>query len=251
MSLFIASCSDYQKVLKSPDEDLKYDRAMKYFEKKDYARSQALFENIQNFVKGTSKAEEVFYRLAYCYYNQDDYILGGYYFRNFAKSFPASKYAEECMYMGAYCYYLDSPPPSLDQENTVKAISELQFFVQAYPSSTHIEQCNKLIDELRLKLQKKSYMSGKLYFDLGDYKASTISLRNSLKEYPDSPYREELLFLITKANYLYASNSIEIKKKERFEQTIKSYYEFVDEFPSTKYQKEITKIYDESIKYIK
>ncbi len=49
--------------------------------------------------------------------------------------------------------------------------------------------------ELQEKLVEKSYLSARLYYDLKQYRAATVSLANSLKEYPDTKYREELMFL--------------------------------------------------------
>ncbi len=59
------------------------------------------------------------------------------------------------------------------------------------------------------------------------------------------------MFLILKSNYLIAKNSIEEKKKERFQETIDEYYALVDEYTETKYLKEAEKIYKDSIKKIK
>ncbi|MCL4483118.1 MAG: outer membrane protein assembly factor BamD, partial [Bacteroidetes bacterium] len=84
---------------------------------------------------------------------------------------------------------------------------------------------------------------GKLYYDLGDYRASVISLSNSLKEYPDSKYREELMFYLLKSKYLLAENSIEEKKRERLNSELDEYYTFVDEFPKSKYRKEADKFF--------
>jgi outer membrane protein assembly factor BamD len=83
-----------------------------------------------------------------------------------------------------------------------------------------------------------------LYYNLGDYKASIIALKNCLNEYPDTKYREEILFLILKSSYLLADNSIYSKRKERFQDTVDEYYTFISEFPESKYVKEAQKMYE-------
>jgi outer membrane protein assembly factor BamD len=45
-------------------------------------------------------------------------------------------------------------------------------------------------------------MSAKLYYNLGDYKAAVIALNNSIEQFPETKYREEIMFLILKASYL-------------------------------------------------
>ena len=202
------SCSKYQKLLKSSDYNLKYEKAIEYFEDEDYYRSLSLLEEILSVYRGTSKAEKISYYYAYCHYHQKEYILAGYHFQNFATTFPNSEYTEECEFQSAYCYFLNSYKPSLDQSITYKAIETFQLFINKYPDSERINKSNELIDKLRYKLETKSFNNAKLYLNLGDYKAATISLKSSLIEFPDTPYREELLYLILKSEFLFASSAL-------------------------------------------
>jgi outer membrane protein assembly factor BamD len=236
--LVMASCSKYQKLLKSTDNDLKYEQAIKFYEKHDYYRALQLFDQLNAFFKGTEKAERIAYFYAYCYYNQDDYLMGNYYFKRFATSYPKSPYAEECAYMAAYCNYQESPRSSLDQTSTQDAIKELQLFINMYPSSDKVAKANDLIDELRAKLEKKAYEIGMLYYKMFDYKAAIVTLKNIIKDFPDTPHREDLLYYILKSNYKYAAKSIDAKRKERFTATIESYDDLVTSFPKSLYLKE-------------
>jgi outer membrane protein assembly factor BamD len=142
--------------------------------------------------------------------------------------------------MNAYCSYLLSPRPELDQSNTVEAIQEFQLFLTKYKNTTRADECKKYLIELREKLVDKSYLSAKLYFNLEDYKSAIVALNNSLIQYPDSKYREEILYLMVKSCYQYARNSIQIKQKERYQNTIDEYYSFATEFPNSKYMKEVS-----------
>jgi len=241
--LFGTSCSDYQKLLKSTDYDLKYVKAKEYFDNEDYLKAASLYEELMTLYRGTDKAEDVNYHYAYCYYYQQDYIMAGYYFNNFVNTFPNSPKTEECAFMVAYCYYKDSPAPSLDQANTYKAIDELQLFLNKYPHSKRKSECNKLIDELHNKLVEKSFNGAKLYFELGDYKASITALNNSLRDYPDTQFREDLLFLILKSSYELARNSVIEKINDRYKATIEAYHNLIDEFPETKHLRDADRIY--------
>ena len=77
-----------------------------------------------------------------------------------------------------------------------------------YPGSERVKECNLLIEELQNKLSEKSYLNAKLYYNLGDYKASKVAIQNSLEEYPDSKFREELLFLKLKSQFLLSEYSV-------------------------------------------
>ena len=235
----LASCSEYNKLLKSTDYNKKYEAAIKYYDNKEYSKSLALLEELVSVYRGTNKAEKIMFYYAYATYSTSDYLLAGYHFNNFVKTFPASDKTEECAFMYAYCYYLESPKYSLDQTDTKNAIKELQFFINKYPDSKRKDECNDLITKLRAKLEEKYYEIAKQYYFLDDYKAAIVSFENVLKDYPDTKYREELMYLIVKTNYIYAAKSINNKKEERLKSTIDSYNKFVSYYPEkSKYNKE-------------
>jgi outer membrane protein assembly factor BamD len=245
----LGSCrSNYQKVLKGNDIQKKYELAKVYYNKKDYFRALELLEELVNVYRGTEQAEDIYYYYAYCHYGLKDLITARYHFKTFAETYPRSTRAEECRYMSAYCYYLDSPEYTLDQENTYKAIESLQLFINLYPTSTRVAECNELIDKLRNKLQSKSYINAKLYYNIGDYKSAIYAFRNSIDDFPDTSYKEEMEFLTIKSSFLYAKNSIESKKAERYLETIDYYQNFVDSYGSSKFIKEAQTFYDNSRK---
>jgi len=75
------------------------------------------------------------------------------------------------------------------------------------------------------------------------YKSAVIALNNSLNDYPSTKYREELKFLLFKSKYLLAVNSVEEKKRERTIDARDEYFTFADEFPQSKYLKEVNRDY--------
>ena len=57
LCFFITSCTEYQKLRKTSDWQPKYEAAMKYYEKKDFARAIGLFDDILPIIRGTKEAE--------------------------------------------------------------------------------------------------------------------------------------------------------------------------------------------------
>ncbi len=242
--------SPYEKLRRSTDSAKKFEKAKEYYEKKDYFRALPLFEELVNVYRGTGDAEQIYFYYAYCHYGMNDLISARYHFKVFAETYPKSKYAEEALYMSAYCYYKDSPTYSLAQENTYKAIEALQLFINIYPKSGRVAAANDLIDQLRTKLETKSFNAAKLYYNIRDYKAAIISFNNSADDFPDSKYREEMAFLIIKSHYLYAKNSVEAKKEERYKAAIAAYQNFVDTYTTSKYLDDAQNIYDATLKQL-
>lgn len=240
--LMTTACSKYQKLLKSTDNEAKYNKAIEYFESGDYYRAIQLFDQLQAFYRGTDRAERIGYYYAYANYKQKDYILASYYFKQFARNFPKSSNAEEAAYLSAYCNYLESPPASLDQQVTLDAIQDLQLFANQYPNSKRVADANKLIDELRLKLETKAYEIAEMYFNMEDYKAAVINYQNLIKDYPDTQYREQAMYRIARSYYYYAEKSIASKKDERYQLTIDAVNNYKANFPQSKRVNELNAI---------
>lgn len=236
--LTTTSCSSYQKILKSPDNEKKYEKAIELYEKGDYNRALQLFDLLLPVYRGTKKAEVIYFDYAYCYFHQKDYISASFFFKRFAQLYPLSEKAEEASFQAAFCYYKDSPSYSLDQSNTDDALKELQKFVNTYPNSEKVAECNKLIDELRAKLQKKAFNIAMLYYHMEDYPAAVKCFENLITDFPELENKEEVLFYIFKSYFRFANKSVEEKKKERYESAVESYNDLIYLYPNSKFLKE-------------
>jgi outer membrane protein assembly factor BamD len=247
LSLLISftSCT-FQKVLKNGTVDEKYEIAVKKYNQKDYSRALQLFDQLIGAMRATEKSQKIYYYYAYCYYNQKDYTLASYYFKRYTTNFPNTPEAEECMFMSAYCNVLNSPEYSLDQTVTYDALKDLQLFTNTYPTSKRVSECNDLMDKLRFKLEMKDYKLAKMYFRMEDYAASIKCFSNILKEYPDSPHKEEVMFLVVKSYYRFARESIFDKQKERYAKVAVTYNELAAQYPGSKYTLEAADLKEKS-----
>ncbi len=249
--LAIVSSCKYEKLLKSRDYSLKYKKALEYYAEEDYVRAEGLFEQLKPILRGTKQADTVYFYTAYSSYYQKSYLLASHYFDEFRKIYGNSRFAQEAEFMNAYCTYLMSPRPSLDQAYSYQAISLFGLYLSRYPNSERKAECARYIEELRNKLVEKSYQSAKLYYNLGDYKAAIIALNNSLDDFPETDYREELMFMILKSKFLLAENSVDTKKTERYQSTVDEYYSFMGEWPKSEYIKEAKDMFDDSQRNLK
>lgn len=253
--LLSASCSDYNKIFKNADNDIKYEVAKKYYQKGDYGKTATILEGILMFMKVTEHAEESLYLLAMTYYNQKDYVTASHYFKTLYTTYPKSQYAEDARFTSAKGLYLDTPEPKLDQTSTYSAIEELLLYMEMYPNSDRRAEAQQMVNDLQDKLVEKDYLAAKLYFNLGNYLgnnylACIITAQNALKDYPFSKYREDLSFLILKARYQMAVESVEEKKTDRFRETADEYFSFKNDFPDSKYMKDANNIFKQTQKYI-
>jgi len=96
-----------------------------------------------------------------------------------------------------------------------------------------------MLDDLYDRLERKSFESAKLYYKMEDYKVAAFALKNVLRDNPDNRYREEVMYYIVAANFKFAVNSVSYRQRERFLTVIDSYYNFVSEYPESKYRSEV------------
>lgn len=265
---FLTSCGEYNKVIKYADYEYKYEAAKSYFGKGQYTKAATLLEELVTILKGTANAEESLYMLAMAYYNQGDYITASHYFANYYTTYPRGTFAELARFHSGKALFLDTPEPRLDQSSTYKAIQELQMFMEYFPDSKRKTEAQLMIFNLQDKLVMKDYLSAKLYYDLGtytgnasmttdrringnNYLACITTAENALKDYPYTTMREEISILLLRAKYELGVESVLEKKEERMREAIDEYYAFKNEFPESKYMKEVERIYKDASKYVK
>ena len=260
----LTSCGEYNKVLKSTDYEYKYEAAKSYFGKGQNTKAAAILEELITILKGTDKAEESLYMLGMIYHNQVDFITASHYFSTYYNTYPRGTYTEQARFYSGKALFLDTPEPRLDQSSTYKAIQELQMFMEYFPASNRHQEAQQMIFDLQDKLVMKDYMAARLYYDLGSYTGNSsysttgnnylaciVTAQNALKDYPYTKLREDISILLLRAKYDMAKESVEEKKEERMRDAIDEYYAFKNEFPESKYIKEVENIYKDAKKYVK
>jgi outer membrane protein assembly factor BamD len=71
-----------------------------------------------------------------------------------------------------------------------------------------------------------------------------------MKEYPDTPYRERMQWLIVDSYFRYAELSTERRKLERFNDTIEAFLTFVARFPESQYMNQAQSVHEKSLRAI-
>lgn len=259
LMLTLASCADYNRVLKTTDYVYKYEAAKQYYMEGQYNRAATLLGDVLSVLKGTEEGEESLYLMGLCNMEAKSYDAAATAFRKYYQTYPRGKYTETARFNCAKSLYETTPEPRLDQTATYEAVTEFQNFIEAYPTSTMRADAQDMIFKLQDKLVEKEYLSAKLYYDLGsyigngvngNYGACIVTAENAIKDYPYTSRREDFAMLILKAKFSLARQSVEEKKEERFHNAIDEYYGFVTEYPESKYMKEATAMFEKAKAYV-
>lgn len=244
----LCSCaSKHKKLLRSNDNEAKYEAAVKAYNQKDYYSANQLFENLIFYFRGKDKAEDVNLYYGKSLMGGKDYYSAGYQFENFVRWFPYSEHVEEALFLSAYCKYMESPDFYLDQTITKESMSAFQDYLNKYPESPRVNEANKYFDELRLKVIKKDYITAYNYYKVGQYQAAHVALTNFIAKYSDqTQYRQDAMYYIVLAGYHYAKESIESKQKQRWNAMILDYERYAALFENFT---DKTKVEDLKAKY--
>ncbi len=241
------SCnSEFERLRQKGSAEERLAGAKEYLDQDQCFKAQTLYESVIGAYRGLPEQEIIYYNYAQALYCQGSYLRSAHYFRDFASTYPNSQYKEEANFMIAYSYYKMSPGYRLEQQYTNKAIDEFQLFINTHPQSEKVQECNQLIDECRIKLEKKAYAEGELYYNLKNYEAATVSFQNLLKDFPESPNAEKVRFLMTKASYQWAEKSILNKQEERYKATNEFAEVFLARHSGSSYTSQIQVILDDS-----
>jgi outer membrane protein assembly factor BamD len=238
-SLLVSCKSEFEKIRTSGDPELLFQKALVYYGQEEYQKAQLLFELIISSYRGRQEGEELYFKYAYTFYHLENFLMANYYFKNFIQTYPLSPQREEADYMAAYAHYQLSPVFRLDQSFSLKAIDDMENFVALYPQSSRVSECNRIIDVLRAKLEKKAFEEGKLYFNLRQYQSAVNTFENLLKDFPETGNDEEVRYMIFKSAILRAENSILERRKERYEEAMKMCDEFLKRYAKSTYRKEL------------
>jgi outer membrane protein assembly factor BamD len=252
----------YNNLLKSTNYPLMYTEGLRYFHAKkknkdynsqqNYTRAQNLLDAVlqSQTYAGTPREDSLVYYLGCSFYKAGDFDVSEALFDNFRRRFTRSVFLEDVEYMYAMGFYFSSPDPSYDQTTTIRAMSAITEYQGRYPNTMKKEECTTRMEELRKKLYTKSFENANLYVTIGQYKAAVRALGNAIDEFPESPFREELMYLLTTSSYHLAKNSVPARMTDRYMAMMDNYYNLISDYPETGHRREVERMYEEAKKHI-
>jgi len=228
-----------------------YEKAMNYYNRRAFLSAARLFEQLYPLSIGTPLGDTILFLFADSYFQNRDYQMAAFHFRDYVRRYPGTERTELAALNAVKSMYYSSPEYYLDQFITLLAIDEVNLFIQNYPDSKHIEECNEILDALREKLAKKELEIVRMYYQTSNYEATQIMARNFLKTYSSSRYAPELLFILVRNNFDFARRSVERRKYNRFKDTIEAFEMLQMRYPQSSFVTDAKKIADEAAAQIR
>lgn len=248
LAFAVTGCSDYQQVLNSDDTEKKFEKGKALYNDEEYQKALTLFDDIISYYRGSKRGQKIAYYYAYCHFGVGSYKVAAFRFKNYYKTYSRSDKAEDALYMNAFCLYKQSPRVELDQQTTQKAINAFQLFIEKYPNSKRVADCNQYLDKLRGKLQQKAYDKAYLWYQILDYKAAITAFENLLAKYPSIDRREKVKYLIVDSYWEVAEKSVQSKKENRYRTTLRKAEDFLQTYPNSRFKNSVTTIVNQAQK---
>jgi outer membrane protein assembly factor BamD len=224
---------------------------MKYYNNQAWLSAARIFEELYPLSIGTPVGDTILFLFADSYFQNRDYQMAAFHFRDYVRRYPGTERTELAALNAVKALYYNSPDYNLDQLVTTYAIDDILLFIQQYPHSKHIEECNEILDALRNKLARKEMEMVKMYYLIGYYEATQIIAKNFMKNYSGSIYAPEVLYILLKNNYEFARKSVEQKKYNRYKDCIEAYETLQMQYPENNFLAESKKIANEAETQIK
>ncbi|HDR04565.1 MAG TPA: outer membrane protein assembly factor BamD [Candidatus Marinimicrobia bacterium] len=185
--LTLASCSGKKEILSDSLQE-RFEQGLAEYEKEKYYKAIDHFTFVVFNSPGSEIADDAQLYLADCHFNLKEYLVAIDEYQRLIRRWPASPLVESARYKIAASYNELSPTYQRDQTYTHQAIQSYQRFLEDYPYSNNSDVAMGKIKELRSKLAKKAYDSGKLYMVLHEWKAAVISFEELVDSYWDTEW---------------------------------------------------------------
>lgn len=185
--LSLACCSGSRPAVAVEPED-KMAHADQLAEKGDCRKAILEYEELLAQFPPPEIAERARFSRSRCRVRLHDWDLAISELEDFIDTYPAGDLTDDAMYWIGVCYLEQSPRAERDQQNTLRAVNELEFMLREYPNSNVREEAAASLMEAKGKLAKKEYLNGKLYLRLEYFRSARIYFDIVIDDYGDTEW---------------------------------------------------------------
>ncbi len=220
--MLLCGCSSSEQTT-TLSADERFQKAKALFDAEDYLESINEFTIITLQYQGSAVADDAQYYLGECRFARGEFLLAAFEYQQLKRSMTASPLVPDAQFKIGLCYFQLSPNSILDQQYTVKAIDELQSFVEYYPAHAEAGRAETLIKELTGRLAKKSYEIAQQYSILEYYRAATVYYDDVIEKYHDTEFAPLAYFGKTEA----------LVARKRYAEALSVISLFIERFPNS------------------
>jgi outer membrane protein assembly factor BamD len=184
--------------LASNSDQVIWEAGQKAAEKKQWDVARQYFKRIVDGFPQSQLGPAARLALADSHFGQAgaaSYILAISQYRDFVTLYPSHPKSDYAQFRIGEAYFAQRNSPDRDQTSTQHALAEYEHLLEAYPSSTYVEEARGRIAACRQSLGRSEFLAGYFYQKTRRaYRAAISRYEGILNDYPDYDYVDEVLY---------------------------------------------------------
>ena len=172
---------------------------------------------------GVPYVDSIVYHLARAYACLGEHALAQVEYQRVVNQYPSSSLVDDAAFGLAYAQFMQAPKnPGLDQQLAENSIASLEDFIAIYPLSDRRQEAMALLLDMKNRLAKKAFDSGRLYLKLAADSSAMIYFQQLWDEYTESPYAARALWLLAEKE----------RHRENWDGAIQRYEQLIAVYPA-------------------
>jgi outer membrane protein assembly factor BamD len=186
--VILASCGGPYSARKvqSPDEKLAI--ADRFFDSGTYEKAAVEYKDFLATFAGDERSDYAQFKLAESYRKDEEYALAAVEYRILVSDYGYSEYIDDAFFLEGVCAFRQAGRAERDQSKSYEALSRIERFTQIFPDSPRIEEAQRIKQEIFIRLGKKHFLNGKLYYSLGRKEAALVYFDKVVTSFPGTEW---------------------------------------------------------------
>jgi len=217
VTLLFQGCSSVP--VNKPAEQL-YSDGEQFFKDKKYQDAIAQWKKVKEAYKSAELSTKAELGIANAYFMNEDYIEAAAGYEDFRKLHPKHPQSDFALYRQGLSFYKQIHGIDTDQTPVKNAQTVLASYLTLYPNGEHFAEVQEKNRDCRDKQLQYEIYVGRFYLKTDAYKAAIARFETSLKMFPDTARRDEVLYYLGKA---YMEDGQKAKAQELLGQLTREY----------------------------
>jgi outer membrane protein assembly factor BamD len=190
------SCSKQEKVL--TDQEL-YHQAQDFLGKEKYYKAGEFLDRLEQEYPESPLMAQVRLNRADIHFKLEEFDQARAEYDRFLNLHPVHPQADFARFRIAVTFFEQIFSVDRDQSATIKALEAFERFLKEYPQSLLVSQAKEKVSVCRLKLAEQDRYIARFYLKTGSYRAARGRLQKIWNLYPEVPWKDEILFLLSQS----------------------------------------------------
>jgi len=228
-SALFQGCATVQQANKPADQ--LYKEGEQFYQDGKYEDAITQWKKVKETYQSTELTTKAELNIANAYFMNRDYIEAAAGYEDFRKLHPKHPQADFALYRQGMSHFNQIHSIDTDQTPVKNAQITFDSYLKLYPDGAHLAEVQEKQRQCRDKQLQYELYVGRFYLKSDAYKAAIARFEGSLKMFPDSTLRDEVMYYLGKA---YLEDGQKEKGHEVFSRLI-------SEFPGSSYVAEAKK----------